>query len=176
MHKVFGKYFGAALVLLAVLVFLSIGMSGSAEAADPVINVYSNSTLDDLMDVNLWAGEGTEEDPYVIENLDIDATGYDYAIRIHNTDRYLVIRNCSLHDSWNYGIKFYNVTNVVLENNTCDLTTYGIYLEACSNIVVDGNDCRNDDVGIYLDVSNDLSIRYNNCSDCYNGVYLTESS
>ncbi len=179
MQKVFGKYIGSVLLIFTALVLLSTLMAGSAEAADPFmpISVDGNAELDDLFGSNpAWAGLGTEADPYIIENLDINAATYDAAIWIRNTDRYLVIKDCVLHDPTNYAIRFYNVQNVVLENNSCNQTTFGIYLGACSNIVVNGNDCRENDVGVYLDGSNEVAIRYNNCSGGQTGVYLTESS
>lgn len=183
MHKVFGKYLGLALVFLVALVFLSIGTAGSAEGAEPYIgsiDVDGNTQLDTLISTNGWGGLGTVESPYVIENLEIDATGSYYAIRISNTDKYLEIKNCVLSGSDTGGIRFNNVTSVLLKNNTYNPPsqfTYGIYLWTCSNIVVDGNDLSDTDTGVYLESSDNNSIRFNNVSNSRTtGVYLDNSS
>ncbi|MDI6856685.1 MAG: hypothetical protein QMD21_07895 [Candidatus Thermoplasmatota archaeon] len=40
---------------------------------------------------------GTESDPYIIENWDINASSAN-GIEIRNTDVYFIIRNCTIHD------------------------------------------------------------------------------
>ena len=49
------------------------------------------------------AGSGTAEDPYVIENWAIDASGA-HGIHIKNTTSYFVVRNCLVEN----GSYFYN--------------------------------------------------------------------
>ena len=183
MQKVFGKYLGAAIVLLSVIVLVSIGTAGSAEAADAfpgVIEVYSNADLDQLFLENpSWTGSGTESDPYIIEDLDINSTGFEQAILIRNTDKHLVIRNCIVHDFNDYGIFIQNVRNVTLENNTCDPKSVqipiGIYILDCVGLVIDGNDCNDNFYGISIGYSNNFTINDNNCSGSDYGIYLFQS-
>ncbi|MFW9961112.1 MAG: CARDB domain-containing protein, partial [Candidatus Thorarchaeota archaeon] len=77
-----------------------------------------------------WPGEGTSEEPYVIEDLYIltywsEPTG----IIIHNTRANFTIQNCTFVDYDDTvdgtGIDLWNVTNGVMANNTFLLGLYG---------------------------------------------------
>ena len=50
-------------------------------------------------DFEWCTGSGTEGDPYIIENLYIDAQGEGGGMYIRNTDKYFVIRNCWINNS-----------------------------------------------------------------------------
>ena len=88
-------------------------------------------------------GAGSINDPYIIENITIDAQGSRSGILIENTDDYFIIRNCTIHDvpSWNFvtegydaGIKLYNTDNGRIYNNTIYDTEYAsIYLDSADN-------------------------------------------
>ena len=95
----------------------------------------TNSTYD-------WCnGAGIVGDPYIIENVTIDAQGSGSGILIENTDDYFIIRNCTIYDvpSWNGvsydgGIKLYNTDNGRIYNNTIYDTKYAsIYLDGADN-------------------------------------------
>lgn len=74
------------------------------------------------------SGDGNKKNPYIIERWDINASIAD-GIKIINTDKYFIIRNCIIHDGNDggmgkdrCGIRFQNVkngeiNNVVLYNN-----------------------------------------------------------
>jgi len=150
-----------------------------------------------------WTGGGTENNPYIIENYDIDASTK-HGIYIENTDVYFIIRNCTIHDGKatdNYGIYFYNVSNGKIENCTIYNNSVGIYLHGSSsndtitNCVIYNNthggiqlgsssnnniaNCEvyNNSDGICLGSSSN----YNSISNClvYNnsyGIYLLSSN
>ena len=124
---------------------------------------------------NHWNGSGTVSDPYIIENLNINATENGYAIFIGNTSRYLTVNRCHLYSeildadsgfkSFG-GIQLYNVTNALIENNTCNGNLYGIELGYCSNNnIVANNNCSKNDCGIVLEGSIYNTISNNNCSN-----------
>jgi parallel beta-helix repeat protein len=105
----------------------------------------------------VW-GSGTESDPYVIEDLDINASTAN-GIEIQNTDAHFIVRSCYVHDgAWNNG------------------TRYGIYLRYCLNGTLDGNNCTNDAQGIYLDHSSNNILTNNACSDSEAGLVIQFSS
>jgi len=104
-------------------------------------------------------GSGTENDPYIIENWDINASSAN-GIEIRNTTAYFIIRNCYVHDEksyWKEGIYLYNVTNGRIENNTAENNWFGIYLDYSNNNVVENSTARNNLGGIFLwDSDNNL--------------------
>ncbi len=171
------------MVLLALLVVLSIGTPDSAEGAEPftIIDVSGDTELDQLFSNNpAWTGSGTEADPYMIQNLDINAAGSDFAISIAHTSKHLVIKDCIVRDSNLYGVYLQDDSNVIVRNNVCILNSvgnhYGIFVTECRDLVIYDNDCTNIGVGIYLQYTNNTIIQFNNCSGGESGIYLSESS
>lgn len=76
------------------------------------------------------SGDGSSGNPWVIENYEIDGTGFGYCIYIGNTTDYFIIRNCFIYSanglySWPYftesGVMFYNARNGTVSNNTLAL-------------------------------------------------------
>ena len=101
--------------------------------------IYINGNDDFVVGQNgVVSGSGTEIDPYIIENWDINASSAN-GIEIRNTSLHFIIRNCLIHDGRisyypNDGIYFCNLSkgkidNVTLYNNGC-----GIHLNHSSNI------------------------------------------
>jgi parallel beta-helix repeat protein len=138
------------------------GEDSVALISSPVIQVNNDAELASLISANGWQGNGTLSNPFVIENLDIDAARMGDAILVGNTTSHLVIRNCNLHsDDGNPlpygsggGITLFDVTNVVLENNVCTGKSYGIILRSVSyansrNNTISNNTCIGN-VGIEL--------------------------
>ncbi|MFW9999648.1 MAG: NosD domain-containing protein [Candidatus Hodarchaeota archaeon] len=95
----------------------------------------------------ICTGSGTYSDPYIIEDLEINAGMVGSCIWIQDTTEYFKIVNCTLYNSgWNYadaGILFgANVDNGQLINNTIyNLynSNTGIILESCYNCTLSGN-------------------------------------
>ena len=111
-----------------------------------------------------WDGTGLESDPYVIEQLDIDASGLDYGIYIVNTEDHFIIRNCSISNADGTmaprypgtNLYFYMVANGTIENNE----------------IIDGNQS-----GLVIRLSNDMKITDNmiSGSKVSNGIYIFNS-
>jgi len=101
-------------------------------------------------------GSGTWTDPYVIEDITIDAQGSGSGILIENTNEYFIIRNCTIYDTsqWNYvtegydaGIKLHNTNNGTIYNNTIYDTEYaGIYLDHADNNTIYENILYQNDI------------------------------
>jgi len=94
----------------------------------------TNSTYD-------WCnGAGTVGDPYIIENMTIDAQNSGSCILIENSIDYFIIRNCTLIDggesSLNSGIFLNNVQNGLILNNTCYDARCGIVVQSSSDAIV----------------------------------------
>ncbi|PJB20862.1 MAG: hypothetical protein CO114_08400, partial [Euryarchaeota archaeon CG_4_9_14_3_um_filter_38_12] len=99
------------------------------------------------------SGSGTEGNPYIIQNWDIDASTA-HGVEIRNTDVYFIIRNYVIHDGKSndiYGIYFYSVQNGKIDNVTSYNNYYGICLYSSSNnTITNCNVYNNSDYGIYL--------------------------
>ena len=130
-----------------------------------------------------WAGDGTEGNPYIIKNYDINASSA-HGIKIRNTNAYFIIRNCVIHDGYGvyphyYGIYFYNVQNGKIDNVTSYNNNYGVYLYYSSNNNTITN-CAvyNNSRGISLDSSSNNNT-ITNCAvynNSHYGIELYKSS
>ncbi|MFX0040138.1 MAG: NosD domain-containing protein [Promethearchaeota archaeon] len=99
-------------------------------------------------------GSGTESNPYIIEDLEIDAGYVESCIYIQYSSVYFKIINCTLINSGGpgelAGIRLVGVENGKLINNTINNCFQGIHAEVCSNMLISGNDVRNsDETGIF---------------------------
>ena len=76
--------------------------------------IYINGNDKFTSENGVTGGSGTSNDPFVIENWEIDASSMD-GITIRNVSVFFEIRNCYVHDGGinNDGIVFINVTNGV---------------------------------------------------------------
>ncbi|MGY5860854.1 MAG: right-handed parallel beta-helix repeat-containing protein [Candidatus Thorarchaeota archaeon] len=141
-------------VLLLVLLCSSLLVVSSSTTGFPEVQYLAHiSVSHDSINITCnadfisqgWSGNGTTDDPFSIQNLDI--TSNVTCIRMANTTAYFIIRDCQLESFWDEdyaigynAVELCNVSNGVLEN--CDI--YGsascILLIDCSNTEV--RDCR----------------------------------
>ena len=140
-----------------------------------------NNNSDFNIEHGVTGGNGTKDNPYIIENYDINGTGYGYCIYIGNTTDYFVVRNCSLHDAsgnsgtyyWNSGLALYNAQNGTIFNNTGSNNHNGIYLFSSGNNTISNNMFSNNGYGIYLYESNNNMISNNTATlNTYYGINL----
>lgn len=128
-----------------------------------------------------WAkGDGSWGNPYVLENLTIDASSsYRYAgIQIENSiNDYFIIRNCTIFNTiprvYFYGIYLYESNNGTIEKcNLFNDNDYGIYLSTCNNLTINNNTILNCGTGIYLDTTSNVYLGNNTIIDCYEGIFI----
>lgn len=88
-------------------------------------------------------GLGTWKDPFIIENVTIDAQTSGSCIFINNTDEYFIIRNCTLLNAQYSGdfsgIQLENVTNGMLIDCNFTENSMGTNLRKSSNITIQEN-------------------------------------
>ena len=78
--------------------------SGSWNLTGTPISIDNNWTA--VKDAYDWCtGEGTESEPYIIENATIDAQESGSCIEIQNSNEYFIIQNCSFYNS-NYNSSY----------------------------------------------------------------------
>lgn len=107
------------------------------------IAISGNDVFKTTAEAESWAGEGSESDPYIIEDYDFDIGGTDVnGIDISDTTVHFIIRNCSFTGATavgRAGIWLENVTNCEVSNNVLFTNYIGMYLE-CENARIIGND------------------------------------
>jgi parallel beta-helix repeat protein len=127
-------------------------------------------------------GEGTQIDPYIIENLEIDAKWLDSGIFIENSDAYFKIENCivfnSGHNEYDAGIKLKNIQNALVRKNDCQQNGIGIYLINSNNNAIIGNLVHHSLwEGIFLETSDNNVISLNTMHfNNYDGILLRYSN
>jgi len=134
---------------------------------------------------NEWCrGNGTQDNPYIIENVTINGQESGSCIEIKNSDIYFIINNSTLYNSGNdldtdAGIKLYNVNNGKLLGNNISFNGNGIFLTLSSiggNNTVSGNFVNNNSgVGIKLRFGKENIIAGNNVSHNSCGISSTGS-
>ena len=125
------------------------------------------------------SGSGTELDPYIIKDLEINGKNKSSCVLIGNSSAYFTIRNCRFYNSSNgnysAGIKLDNVNNSLLINNNCSFNNrHGIRSNYCYNNTIWGNTIyKNSGYGIYFYYGNNNTISENTVNNNeVNGIYL----
>ncbi|MCK5266497.1 MAG: right-handed parallel beta-helix repeat-containing protein, partial [Candidatus Thorarchaeota archaeon] len=129
-----------------------------------------------------WDGDGSPQNPFIIQGLDIDQGGSSsHCINISNTRSNFTIQNCNLTGASVFpgsGIYLNNVTFGEIVGNIFDNNNYSIYIWSCHHLLVRNNTCINSNIGIsFLRWSSYNTITDNNCS--YNrdsGIYSKSGS
>ena len=157
--------------------------------------IYINRNENFTEENGVVGGNGTKENPYIIEGWEINASITD-GIRIENTTAYFVIRNCYIYkgiENYNYGMVFLNVRNgevenVILYENGVSIRyssdfafvgnniSYGfVVLYEANNCSIIGNEINNLD-GIHLINSANISVSNNILNNNYAGIWFYHSS
>jgi parallel beta-helix repeat protein len=109
-------------------------------------------------------GSGTEEDPYIIENWDINAETAP-GIKVINTTAHFIIKNCYVYNgriNYNHGIYFDNVINGIVDNNIVENNYFGIIINYGYYNLILNNIVKNNSGGINLKYSDNNLIYHNN--------------
>ncbi|MBA3045654.1 MAG: right-handed parallel beta-helix repeat-containing protein, partial [Euryarchaeota archaeon] len=139
--KLFAAWLCLTLVSAAMAVTLDTGgnVEGKETILDEITYIISepfriNNNTDFATSPKVTGGDGSAGNPWIIENYEIDGTGYGYCIYIGNTTEHFVVRDCLLHNAsghnewpWfnNAGITLNNIVNGVFQNNTARECEYG---------------------------------------------------
>ena len=123
-------------------------------------------------------GNGTESDPYVIEEWSINATTT-HGVHLLNTDKHVVIRWCFInsgHLSGSNGIYVEFCSNVTVTDNECAYDSMGIFMACCSDSVISWNSCHNNTEGIFVELCSDnVTIERNEVFGNDYGIYNNDA-
>ena len=153
-------------------------------ASDP-IKITSDQDFIDLG----FSGSGTKEDPYIIENYEINGTASEDGIHIAHTTKYFIIRGCKIRGAYqgigidnvtfstaqiinNYcylnsknAIDLYETGGHLIKNNTVIENKMGVRFDRCDNLTIVGNTLyKNRGCGLVSFNSNYLNITGNNAN------------
>ena len=129
---------------------------------------------------NWCSGLGTWINPYVIENVTINALNSSSGIEIKNSNKFFVIRNATVYNASalasEAGILLYYVGNGTLINNNCSFNNgIGVLLDNCVNTTIFRNYVVNNSDGISLKNSNDNDIHNNTVKYNINGGIVVQN-
>lgn len=191
--------YAASLVLLLLLLNFMPMMSITAKNQDVrsetmvLLNIVANNPHDpieingdaDFVSSALtegWSGNGSLQDPYVIENYDftLEGTTPEVSINITDTRVHFVIRGCNLIGpaaTPSYGIFLENSTNGQVNNNMITNYAHGLYVSTvCNGLVVSYNNISYNSYGIYWSGTPNPDITHNICSNnFFDGIYVEDS-
>ncbi|MBN1389078.1 MAG: right-handed parallel beta-helix repeat-containing protein [Candidatus Thermoplasmatota archaeon] len=96
-----------------------------------------------------WPGNGTEGDPFIIRDLELDGEGrISYGIFIYNTTLYLTIENCTMIEFSQSGIIIIDCSNIKITNNLLENCTRGVEVFSCSITEISDNTIKGSALGI----------------------------
>lgn len=137
--------------------------------------IYINNNWTDAKAAGICTGDGTASNPYLIENLVIDAGGIGHGIFIENTTEYFKIENCTLYNSGidfhDAGIKLNITQNGVLINNTTYDNSQGMSIYTSSNLQIINNRFFGS-YGVELLYTNDSLLYLNTFMNDFIAVYF----
>jgi parallel beta-helix repeat protein len=133
------------------------------------IHITGNIGWSDAKTAGICTGSGTHSDPYIIENLEIDAENNGSCIVIEDSNVYFKIQNCTLFGGrtshpFDKGVELINVTKGELTFIQSFTNYHGILLIECHNIFVAENKVTNNLVGIELYGGANNTLLQNNAS------------
>ncbi|MFX0076073.1 MAG: nitrous oxide reductase family maturation protein NosD, partial [Candidatus Hermodarchaeota archaeon] len=185
----------AALTLSIVLPIIAVTAKKPQWEIGPVYidETMPGMTWADWTDEPWLKGSGTEEDPYMIKNVVINAGGNFFCVLIMNSEAYFKIMDCTFSNTGPYNspeggrnaalILVSTQNGEIFKNKIYDCGTLGsgqgsgIALIASFNNKLQKNHCYdNEGPGIYLQYSSDNVIRQNLCERNQWGIMISEWS
>lgn len=172
-----------SLAIIIILISTTIGIIA-------IINLLSDSMLHSPIKIESDAdfisyefpGNGTQDNPYIIENFKIGADGrYAVGINISNTNSFFKIKNCLIYTDY-IGIELSHIASGTawIINNICISKTGrggGINLDGTTNCTIKANICKNLMMGIHLNQASHCLIKLNLIEDNnYQGINIRYSS
>lgn len=144
---------------------------------NPAIHIDGDAALHSLVVNNSWAGDGTPENPYIIENQSIVEAGN--CIDIRNVEASFIIQQCELSVTLNYaGTAIYleSCSNAIVRNCRTEGGISGIEFFLCSDTEVSNCNVSNTGCGINATVSQHTLIEENSIVECYLGISIIASN
>ncbi len=125
-----------------------------------------------------WEGNGTFEEPYIIEGYNITLSGAPGScIELYNISLYIVLRDCLIGNA-TYGVRLYNVTNFAATGNIIYESGWGMYILLCDHSIIMNTVFDDDYYPIYVEDSLNMHIescQFITCDTAIDGSSLAYS-
>jgi len=141
------------------------------EVQDP-IRIDSNEDFADKAEGNNWSGDGSENDPYIIEGYEIDVSGHGFSIYIGNVTDHFEVNKCRIYNTSegngkyfaNSGLHLFNTSNGKIQDNVISRNSgRGIYLSYTENNIISNNTIySNEGHEIQIEESENIEVLNNN--------------
>ena len=146
----------ASTVLLVIATFsVALGNEGGEEVLKARVSYLTHDPIAIYTDAGFTPengttdGTGTAEDPYIIENWEIDATD-GIGILMLATSAHYVIRNVHVYGAGSHGMYLWSSSNGTVEGCLLDSGTVGMLAMGVSGCNITGNTITNQEIGIEL--------------------------
>ncbi|UYP45866.1 hypothetical protein NEF87_002151 [Candidatus Lokiarchaeum ossiferum] len=151
-------------LFLSIIIGSTINFGMVDVSADPIVGLHDTIFIDPTQDDMSWkdcpyvTGSGAKSNPYKLQNLIIDADESGSGIRIENSEKYVLIENCTITNSGylaqDAGITLMRCDNVIIRNCTFIENYKGIYSAYGEfNQVLNCDFINNSRIGLYPYVS-----------------------
>jgi hypothetical protein len=143
---------------------------------DPRIVIDGNTEFFSLASTEGWTGNGTLNNPIVIENYQITPGGTGKGISVGNSTVHFIVSNVTI-ENYSVGIFLENVTNGLLVNNTINNNGKGIVVDNSTLVTINNNLVISSDTnGIEIFNSNVCALMDNNVtSNTLSGIVVENS-
>ena len=122
------------------------------------ISITGDENLTIMAEADSWEGNGTLEDPYIIEGYNITLSGTPGScIILYDISLYVVLRDCFIGDA-TYGIYLLNVTHFTSVGNIIYGNGYGMYILLCDHSIIMDTIFEEDYYPIYVEDSVSMHI------------------
>lgn len=177
------------LIIFSLLVVSSIIQSTSTVTAQDIVTTLAYYTEHEMISINSnqdfedldISGTGDPDDPYIIEKLSIEATGFmNCAIEVRGTNVHFIIRDCYIMSEY-IGIRVADLRAGIAQiiNNTCISSSGdggGLGISSSRGCKIIENRCSNFMQGIHLNNADNCEIIDNNMTDNnYQGINIRYS-
>ncbi len=152
------------------------GTDNPIEGRDEPIHIVDDTDFAEQAEVKGWPGNGTQSDPYVIENLSIVSSIY--CIEIRSAEAFFVIRNCALRATDTNGRALYlsEAHEATVSGCRTEGSLSGIELFQCERCSVQDCKVKYSCFGINASISPETRISGNTVGNRTFGITLCGSN
>ncbi len=136
------------------------------------LEINSDQELKDLAQEQGLDGAGTEDDPYVLSDWELDGGGNNPGIYLSDIELHLLVKNCKIHNSSAPGIFLFQVSNLTMEDNDIKDVGTGLFIEDSHDNHFFSNDFSDvQNIGVEIKGSSMHNSFYENSFES-RGIYL----
>ncbi len=175
----------AILIFLVSLFSIQVSIPTYSAGGDIIFNpivINGNVEFEEIARLMNWSGNGSADNPYVIENLTIQPPLGMNGIKISNTSVYFTIKNLKIIYASNpkegvkvAGLYLYNVSNAIIEDSLFEGDKIGLYLLNSFHILMRNNGFVNDSEGIRVEKCENVKISDNSFYEGEIGIFILQS-